>query len=220
MKPSTDFAVRSFIGGYDKNLAYIITCMQTGIHIIVDAAIKLERLKPFIRSEPVALLITHTHGDHIAFLDDYTQAFANIVIVGHPESQAILDVDGFKPIENDSRFSVGRLKLHAIHTPGHYFDSVCYTLENVIFTGDTLFVGRTGRTISTRSNINDLYDSVYNKIIPLPPQTRIYPGHDYGPEPSITVEKNIEISPLLQAKNEEDFISRMEQYERTRKPGK
>ena len=220
MKPSTDFAVRSFIGGYDKNLAYIITCMQTGIHIIVDAAIKLERLKPFIRSEPVALLITHTHGDHIAFLDDYTQAFANIVIVGHPESQAILDVDGFKPIENDSRFSVGRLKLRAIHTPGHYFVSVCYTLENVIFTGDTLFVGRTGRTISTRSNINDLYDSVYNKIIPLPPQTRIYPGHDYGPEPSITVEKNIEISPLLQAKNEEDFISRMEQYERTRKPGK
>jgi len=186
----------------------------------VDAAIKLDRLKPFIRSEPVALLITHTHGDHIAFLDDYTQAFANIVIVGHPESQAILDVDGFKPIENDSRFSVGRLKLRAIHTPGHYFDSVCYTLENVIFTGDTLFVGRTGRTISTRSNINDLYDSVYNKIIPLPPQTRIYPGHDYGPEPSITVEKNIEISPLLQAKNEEDFISRMEQYERTRKPGK
>ena len=220
MKPSTDFAVRSFIGGYDKNLAYIITCMQTGIHIIVDAAIKLDRLKPFIRSEPVALLITHTHGYHIAFLDDYTQAFANIVIVGHPESQAILDVDGFKPIENDSRFSVGRLKLRAIHTPGHYFDSVCYTLENVIFTGDTLFVGRTGRTISTRSNINDLYDSVYNKIIPLPPQTRIYPGHDYGPEPSITVEKNIEISPLLQAKNEEDFISRMEQYERTRKPGK
>ena len=220
MKPSTDFAVRSFIGGYDKNLAYIITCMQTGIHIIVDAAIKLDRLQPFIRSEPVALLITHTHGDHIAFLDDYTQAFANIVIVGHPESQAILDVDGFKPIENDSRFSVGRLKLHAIHTPGHYFDSVCYTLENVIFTGDTLFVGRTGRTISTRSKINDLYDSVYNKIIPLPPQTRIYPGHDYGPEPSITVEKNIEISPLLQAKNKVDFISRREQYERTRKPGK
>ena len=220
MMPSTDFAVRSFIGGYDKNLTYIITCMQTGTHIIVDAAIKLNRLKPFIGTEPVALLITHTHGDHIAFLDDYTQAFANIVIVGHPESQAILDVDGFKPIENDSRFSVGRLKLRAIHTPGHYFDSVCYTLENVIFTGDTLFVGRTGRTISTRSNIDELYDSVYNKIIPLPPQTRIYPGHDYGPEPSITVEKNIEISPLLQAKNEEDFISRMEQYERTRKPGK
>ena len=185
----------------------------------MDAAIKLNRLKPFIGTEPVALLITHTHGDHIAFLDDYTQAFTNIVIVGHPESQAILDVDRFKPVENDSRFSVRRLKLNAIHTPGHYFDSVCYALENVIFTGDTLFVGRTGRTISTRSNINELYDSVYNKIIPLPPQTKIYPGHDYGPEPSITIEKNIEISPLLQAKNEEDFISRMEQYERTRKPG-
>jgi|TARA_Y100001947_G_scaffold158482_1_gene171764 glyoxylase-like metal-dependent hydrolase (beta-lactamase superfamily II) len=220
MKPTTDFAIRSFIGGYDNNFTYIITCMQTGVHTLVDAAIKLDQIKPFIRSEPTALLVTHTHGDHIAYLDDYTQAFPNIVIVGHPESQNKLDMARFKPVKNNSEFSVGRLKFQAIHTPGHYFDSVCYTLENVIFTGDTLFVGRTGRTISARSNIKYLYDSVYNKILALPSETQIYPGHDYGPEPSITIEKNIAISPLLQAEDEQDFISRMDKYERTRIPGK
>ena len=49
-------------------------------------------------------------------------------------------------------------------------------IENIIFTGDTIFVGRTGRIISTRSDINDLYDSVYKKILKLPQDTYIYPG--------------------------------------------
>ena len=219
MKPTTDFAIRSFIGGYDKNFTYFITCMQTGVHIIVDTAIELDQIKPFIRSDPAAILVTHTHGDHIAYLDEYIQAFPGIVIVGHPESENKLDIERFKPVKNNSGFSVGRLKFQAIHTPGHYFDSVCYVLENVIFTGDTLFVGRTGRTISAQSDIIDLYDSVYNKILLLPLQTRIYPGHDYGPEPTITIEKNIAISPLLQAENEQDFILRMDTFERTRLPG-
>ena len=74
---------------------------------------------------------------------------------------------------------IGNLKIKAIFTPGHYFDSICYLVENILFTGDTLFVGRTGRTISAGSDINNLYDSIYNKIFKLPGDTYIYPGHDY-----------------------------------------
>jgi glyoxylase-like metal-dependent hydrolase (beta-lactamase superfamily II) len=111
------------------------------------------------------------------------------------------------------------MKIKTIYTPGHYFDSICYLIENVIFTGDTIFVGRTGRIISTRSDINDLYDSVYKKILELPRDTYIYPGHDYGLKPSITIEENIKISELLQAKGKSDFIDRMANYENNRKIG-
>ena len=97
---------------------------------------------------------------------------------------------------------------------------MCIRDRNIIFTGDTLFVGRTGRTISAKSSTNDLYHSVYDKILSLPSNTLIYPGHDYGEKPNISLADNIKISPLLQAKSEKDFIDRMAYYEANRKQKK
>ena len=90
---------------------------------------------------------------------------------------------------------------------------------NVIFTGDTLFIGRTGRTISKGSNAKDLYDSVYNKLFKLPQDVMIFSGHNYGPLPSMTIADNIKASSLLQAKSENDFIDKMRNYEQKRKKG-
>ena len=97
-----------------------------------------------------------------------------------------------------------------------YYDSVCYLVDNVIFTGDTLFIGRTGRTLSKGSNISDLYNSVYKKLLNLSGNTVIYPGHNYGSKPTMTISENIKISNLLQASGEKDFIDRMKNYEKTR----
>ena len=82
-----------------------------------------------------------------------------------------------------------------------------------------MFVGRTGRTISNGSNVDDLYESVYNKLLLLPDDTHIYPGHDYGKFPSITIKENKKISDLLQAKNKKDFKNKMVHYEKNRKTG-
>ena len=95
--------------------------------------------------------------------------------------------------------------------------SICYQLNPVLFTGDTLFVGRTGRVVSDRSDINHLYDSIYKKILNLPHNTIIYPGHNYGPQPTISLKDNIKISPLLNAKNRNNFIDLMKEYEKSRK---
>ena len=128
--------------------------------------------------------------------------------------------EGFYLALNDNTtIKIGELKILSIHTPGHYFDSICYLVENVLFTGDTLFVGRTGRTISDGSNIEDLYESVYNKLLKLPGDTHIYPGHDYGEVPSISLKENKKISDLLQAENKEEFINKMIHYEKNRKIG-
>jgi glyoxylase-like metal-dependent hydrolase (beta-lactamase superfamily II) len=82
-----------------------------------------------------------------------------------------------------------------------------------LFTGDTLFVGRTGRTVSKGSDTRQLYQSVYNIIFDLPGHTIIYPGHDYGPKMTISIDENIVLSPLLQADDEDDFVQRMADYE-------
>ena len=122
-------------------------------------------------------------------------------------------------MKDNTTIKIGELEILCIHTPGHYFDSICYLVENVLFTGDTLFVGRTGRTISKGSSVDDLYKSVYNKLLKLPDDTYIYPGHDYGDVPSITLKENRKISDLLQAKNKEEFINKMVHYEKIRKIG-
>ena len=193
--------------------------MRTGEEIIIDPAIELENIKPFFKSSPSAIFVTHTHRDHIAYIDTYINNFPEINIVGHPKSKNNFDNNRFIPVSDGSTMEIGNLKIKSIFTPGHYFDSICYLVENVLFTGDTLFVGRTGRTISDRSDINDLYDSVYNKLFKLPGDTYIYPGHDYGEIPSIKIEENRKISDLLQAKDRLYFIYKMDKYEKNRKIG-
>jgi glyoxylase-like metal-dependent hydrolase (beta-lactamase superfamily II) len=137
----------------------------------------------------------------------------------HKDSQEKIKCNYIKPVKDKDIISVGQLNLEIMHTPGHYPDSICYLLDDVLFTGDTLFVGRTGRTISDKSDTRALYKSIYHKVLNLPDKTIVYPGHDYGPRASISLKENISISPLLQAKNEEDFIKKMEEYELNRKTG-
>ena len=216
---TTNFSIQTFKGGFDNNFSYLVTCMRTGIEIIIDASLKLDRLKPFFKSTPTMILITHTHRDHIEYISSYLKCFPDIKIIGHPDSKNIFDKNRFIPVSNNSTIEVGNMIIKTIYTPGHYFDSICYLIENIIFTGDTIFVGRTGRIISTRSDINDLYDSVYKKILKLPQDTYIYPGHDYGVKPSLTIKENIKISELLQAKSKSDFIDRMANYENNRNIG-
>ena len=216
----TDFSIRSFKGGYDDNLTYLVSCMRTGNQFLVDASIQLKEIDGFINKRGlIALFITHTHGDHIAYLDEYIDAFPSLVVMVYKESEHKINCDYIKPVKQNDIVTVGQLTVEILYTPGHYNDSICYYLDGVLFTGDTLFVGRTGRTISKGSDIKKLYKSVYDTILDLPESTIIYPGHDYGPKMSITIKENISISPLLRAEDEDDFIKRMAQYEATRSIG-
>ena len=216
----TDFSIRSFKGGYDDNLTYLVSCMRTGNQFLVDASIQLKQIDGFINKRGlIALFITHTHGDHIAYLDEYLEAFPNLVVMVYKDSEHKINCDYIKPVKQNDIVTVGQLTVEILYTPGHYDDSICYYLDGVLFTGDTLFVGRTGRTISKGSDIKKLYKSVYDTILDLPESTMIYPGHDYGPKMSITIKENITISPLLRAEDEDDFIKRMAQYEATRSIG-
>ena len=214
----SDYSIRSFTGGFDKNLTYLVTCMRTSNQFLVDASVPLKKISSFInRRGLITLFITHTHRDHCAVIDEYVDAFPNLVTIVFKDSQDKIKCNYIKPVNNGDIVSVGQLNLEIIHTPGHYPDSICYLLDDVLFTGDTLFVGRTGRTIDKKSDTRDLYRSVYNKILTLPDKTTIYPGHDYGPRSSITIKENIKISPLLQAVDEDDFVFRMKEYEKIRK---
>ena len=213
----TDYSVRSFKGGYDDNLTYLVTCFHTGNQFLVDASVPLKQILPFVKKNGlIVLFITHTHGDHTAYLDDYVEAFPNLVVMIYKDSEDIVKSTLKRPVKHGDIVTVGQLSLEVFHTPGHYPDSVCYLLDDILFTGDTLFVGRTGRTVSSGSDTRQLYHSVYNIILDLPGNIIIYPGHDYGPKMTISIDENISLSPLLQAEDEDDFILQMAKYENER----
>ena len=218
MNPKTDFSIRSFLGGYDKNFTYLVTCFRTGTQVLIDAAVDLDKIKPYINTNPKAILITHSHGDHLSFLNQYLAKYPSLIILGHPDSKKSVYNGHYEKILHNQSFKLGTIQGKAFHTPGHYYDCISYYIESVLFTGDTMFVGRTGRVIGSKSSIKDLYKSVYQIMLKLPQNTRIYPGHDYGDIPSITIRENIARSPLLQAKSLEDFILTMDHYEKNRVP--
>lgn len=218
-KINSDFSIQSFEGGYDKNFSYLLTCLQTMNSVIIDASIKPNALEPFQKSNPIAILITHSHNDHIRYVNEYREHYPNIKLIGHPKSSLNKEGNNFLSVNDNAIINLGDLEIKIIHTPGHYFDSVCFLVGDAVFTGDTIFIGRTGRTISKGSDTKDLYNSVYNKLFKLPHNVMIYPGHNYGPKPSMTISENINAGSLLRAKSENDFMDRMRDYEQKRIKG-
>ena len=212
--------IKTFLGGYDKNLSYLVWCESTKIAGIIDASVDPAKIIDYINANDLILeklLITHTHFDHIKYINNLIINFPNIKVCGHkkPEKKITSNYTGFEEYQT---IALGSELITILFTPGHYPDSICFwnKNDNVLFTGDTMFVGRTGRVLSSKSNIEDLYHSVYMKILKMPENVRIYPGHDYGKEMSILLEKNVEVSPLLQADDLEDFKRRMQDYEENR----
>ena len=213
--------IKSFQGGFDKNLSYLIWCESTHIAGIVDASVKLTEINESIKLYDLILekiFITHTHYDHIQFLDDILYQFPQLQICGYEKPEIKL-CKKYRKLIHHEIIPLGSEMITSLHTPGHYPDSLCFwnKKNNSIFTGDTMFIGRTGRTVDKKSNINHLYSSIYHQILKLPAQTTIYPGHHYGYTPYVSLKENITLSPFFQCDSENEFIKVMEAYEKGRR---
>ena len=211
--------VKSFLGGFDKNFCYLVWCEKTKIAAIIDPSTEIQPIQEYIDQNQLILskiLITHTHHDHIAFLNDFLYLFPNLLIycfnkpINIPNKHIGL-IDG-------EIITIGESLLTAIYTPGHFRDSMCYwdKKDKFLFTGDTMFVGRTGRVVSHTSNIQELYNSIYNKILILDQNTIIYPGHNYGYIPFISIKKNVELFDFFQCQNLSEFKKIMQNFEKNR----
>ncbi len=204
-------------GGYDSNYGYLVHLSSETQSIVVDAAIPPEILMGGQAQDPIGLMITHTHADHLAYLGQWLDQYPSLQLYGseHPLRD---DLPNYNGLAHGSIIEVAGLQLEMIATPGHYADSVCWLIaaRKALFTGDTMFVGRTGRTLSPQSSISDLFDSVYSRLFRLPGDTVIYPGHNYGPTPTATLEELRSNWPFYQCGNLPEFRHVMESFERAR----
>lgn len=213
--------IKSFLGGFDKNFCYVVWCEKTRLAGIVDPAVPVNPILECIEHNNLILdkiLITHSHHDHIAYLDDIVNQYPNINVFINDNASSFKNYNTHRLV-NGEVFSIGTEIIAALHTPGHYYDSICYynKKQELIFTGDTVFVGRSGRVTSIKSNIKELYNSIYNIILKLPKETIIYPGHHYGYKKYITIKENIFTSNFFNCASLNEFKKVMKNFENSRK---
>ena len=185
---------------------YIVTNEETKECFAVDMAECPAEYVTHIKNnglEMKGLFLTHGHFDHIMGIDDFLKYFPVPVYIGEDELPVVEDArlnvssmygpgyafHGAQPVKDGQVIECAGAKIHVLHTPGHTVGGCCYYLpeENRLFSGDTLFCGSIGRTDLPTGSSSDLVRSVREKLMVLPEETKVYPGH--MDESSIQFEK-------------------------------
>ena len=186
--------------------------------IVIDPAHDVNAIAEAVGSRDVkAVLLTHGHDDHVGVVRDFAQRVGNPTVYLNPDDYVLWDMtyENYRPegqIAHGDTWTVGGIKLKALHTPGHSPGSTCFFVETglpapasagagravgpVLFSGDTLFNGGPGATGRSHSSFEMIIESIRDVLFPLPEATVVLTGH--GDSTSIGAE-----SPAL-----EDWIKR------------
>ena len=149
----------------------------------------------------VKVIDTHIHADHVTGASKLNKETNCSTIMGaHTPSDAVQI-----KVKNDEIIKIDELKIKAIYTPGHTSDSYSFLMDNSLFSGDTLLIKGTGRTDFHNGNAKDAYHSIFNKLLKLPEDTVLYPGHDYNGEKKSTIGNEKKFNPRLQVDNENEY---------------
>ena len=166
------------VGPYDNNV-FVLRCRETGDAVLIDAANEHEKLLELCtRLNVKRVLETHGHFDHIQAVPAMREAGFEVAISS--ADAPMLKKVGYDVFIDDAEIiEVGRLRLHAIHNPGHTPGSISFLIEGapVLFSGDTLFPGGVGNTKAALGDFDTIIQSVDNKLFTLPAETVVMPGH-------------------------------------------
>jgi len=195
--------IKTFQTGGDRNLGYLIADDATKRTVVIDPSYDPDAIAAFASYngyEVVYAFNTHDHHDHT----NGNVAFEEATSV-RPLKFGNLDAQTGQPVADGAVFPLGNLEIQIIHTPGHTPDSICLLIDGALFTGDTLFVGKVGGT-DLEAGARAEYASLNEKLMVLPSETRIYPGHDVGVTPESTIRHERETNPFLLRPDVESFI--------------
>lgn len=188
--------ISTWIG--DETNCYIVFDQESKETMVVDPAGDVDRIIEMInilQGNLKYIFLTHCHGDHIAGVKELREKMGGKVLIHRLDVEGLNNkeinltefMDGLPEIEidADSRLDdgdlihVGNLEFKVIHTPGHTKGGCSLYLESekLLFSGDTLFRGTWGRTDLPTSDFRDIISSIINKLLVLPDDTIVYPGH-------------------------------------------
>ncbi len=177
---------------------YIVSCKKTDKAAVIDPGGNENKILSFCRDNKLCveyIIATHSHPDHVCANRPVQEATRAKIVMHRDESEffsqpkvrnyfSMLGLDASPPadilVEDGDSIDFGEVSLKVIHTPGHTPGGICLYSPGNCFTGDTLFVGAVGRSDFPGGSTSQLQNSIREKLMTLPPETVVWPGHGYG----------------------------------------
>ncbi len=197
---------------------YVVAAEKGGTGVIVDAPPDLAAVTRIVEHAgvvPVALLATHAHIDHVGGAGSVTRRYSVSAYL-HPDDDwlaqdpqgQLRDLFGMVPpgefappdryeaLNDGQVLELAGLSMHVLHTPGHTPGHCCFHIpaDGALFSGDHLFAGSIGRTDLPGGDFDTLMHSMSDKVLPLPAETDVFPGHG----PTTTLARELQTNPFLQ----------------------
>ncbi|MET0661248.1 MAG: MBL fold metallo-hydrolase [Steroidobacteraceae bacterium] len=189
--------------------SYLVGCEESCTAVLFDPELKqVDRYRALAARDGLRIqyvIDTHTHADHFSAAHRIGDLLGVPVVMHRRSPAPFADMR----LDDGDMLIVGKLRVHAMHTPGHTADSMCFHVEDRLFTGDTLLIGATGRTDLPTGDPDALYDSLFNRLLRLDPALKVFPAHEYKGRESTTLGAEIATNPRLQQTDRAAFIEMM-----------
>ncbi len=201
--------------GFMEVFCYIVSCPNTKEALVIDPAGDEDTIVLRLKERGLNLkyiVNTHGHPDHTCG-NFKMKALTGAKIVIHELDEQMFNSAhgkeiarqwGFMPsppadirVKDGDSITIGDVSLSVIHTPGHSPGGICLLGEGNLFSGDTLFVGAIGRTDLPGASTEQFMKSIRTRLLTLPGETIVWPGHDYGMRPHSTIQDEIRTNPWL-----------------------
>jgi len=199
---------------------WVVAAEPGGPTVIIDAPPDVPGIVELVRGSgatPAVLLLTHAHLDHIGgaggvaaeygigaslhpgdgWLAEDLGAQVRMLMGFEYPGESYAGAERYQPLADGELLDVAGLRFRVLHTPGHTPGHCCFWLEEqgVLFSGDHLFAGSIGRTDLPGGDYGALMRSMAERVVPLPPETHVLPGHG----PATTLARELASNPFLQA---------------------
>jgi glyoxylase-like metal-dependent hydrolase (beta-lactamase superfamily II)/rhodanese-related sulfurtransferase len=190
--------------------SYLLGCEDTQAAVLIDPELsRIDHYRGLLTRHGLAvkyIVDTHTHADHFSASKEMGKALAAPVVMHRLALAPYADMR----LDDGDMLIAGGLKLKALHTPGHTLDSMSLVMGDRVFTGDALLIGGTGRTDLPTGDPHQLFDSLFEGLLRLPPETLVFPAHDYKGRSHSTIGAEIADNPRLQKTERAEFVAMMQ----------
>ena len=205
------------------NYVYLVGSTETREAAVVDAAWDIDEILRIAAQDEMEIthaLVTHTHPDHvgggfagieIAGATELLDRCKAKVVVHKAEAEFIKGLSSSDMIKSDNgdKVDVGGLEIQLMHTPGHTPGSQCFLVDDRVVSGDTLFIDACGRVDFPGGNPEQMYYSLTQKLMTLPDDMILFPGHNYAPLKHATMGEQKRTNPYLRFSTLKQFLAAM-----------
>ena len=206
-----------------QNYVYLLGSKETRKAAVVDAAWEIDTILKIAKQDEMEIthaFVTHTHPDHVGGgfagmeIDGVTELLEKCkakVVVHKAEAEFIKGLSSSDMIKTDNgdKVDVGGVEVQLMHTPGHTPGSQCFLVDNRVISGDTLFIDACGRVDFPGGNPEQMYYSLTQKLMALPDDMILFPGHNYAPLKHATMAEQKKTNPYLKFSSLKQFLAAM-----------